>query len=202
MDVPSPIDFCQQEEAEAWAASANAMRPWRTDFFTAIVGELQRLDKPSLSVLELGSGPGFLAEAVVRNVPRVRYTLLDSSPAMHRIARTKMRRSQHAQFITADFRGADWITEVGIFDAVVTVQAVHELRHKRHAAGLHRLVHSCLRPAGLYLVCDHVVGPEGMTDADLYMTATEQYEALDLAGFRGIKVVLEKKGLILFEAAA
>ena len=41
-----------------------------------------------------------------------------------------------------------------------------------------------------------------MTDTDLYMTATEQYEALDLAGFREITVVLEKKGLILFEAAA
>ena len=56
--------------------------------------------------------------------------------------------------------------------------------------------------AGLYLVCDHVVGPEGMTDADLYMTAMEQYEALELAGFREINVVLEKKGLVLFRAAA
>ena len=37
---------------------------------------------------------------------------------------------------------------------------------------------------------------------DLYMTATEQYEALELAGFREIKVVLEKKDLILFRAAA
>ena len=41
-----------------------------------------------------------------------------------------------------------------------------------------------------------------MTDADLYMTATEQHEALGLAGFREIKAVLEKKGLILFEATA
>jgi ubiquinone/menaquinone biosynthesis C-methylase UbiE len=111
MDVPSPIDFCRQEEAEAWAASANATRPWRTDFFTAIVGELQRLDTPSLSLLELGAGPAFLAEAVVRNLPRARYTLLDSSPAMHRMARTTMRSSQNARFITADFRCADWITQ-------------------------------------------------------------------------------------------
>jgi cyclopropane fatty-acyl-phospholipid synthase-like methyltransferase len=202
MDVPSPIDFSKQEEAEAWTASANAKRPWRRNFFTAIVSELQRLEKPGCSVLELGSGPGFLAEAVLHHVPGVHYTLLDSSPAMHGIARTKIGRSHHAQFMTADFRGTDWITEVGSFDAVVTVQAVHEVRHKRHAAGLHRLVHGCLRPAGLYLVCDHVVEPESMTDTNLYMTATEQVEALGEAGFRDIEVILENKGLILFRAAA
>jgi cyclopropane fatty-acyl-phospholipid synthase-like methyltransferase len=202
MDVPSPIDFSKQEEAEAWAASANAKRPWRRDFFTAIVAELQRLGTTPLSVLQLGSGPGFLAEAVVHHLPRVCYTLLDSSLAMHHIARARIGSSHHAQFITADFRGTDWVTEVGLFDAVVTVQAVHELRHKRHAAGLHRLVHGCLRPEGVYFVCDHVIGPEGMTDPDLYMTETEQHEALALAGFREIRVVLEKKGLILFRAAA
>ena len=107
-----------------------------------------------------------------------------------------------ARFMTADFGCSDWISEVGLFDAIATVQAVHELRHKRHAAGLHRLVYGCLQPAGLYLVCDHVVGPKGMTNADLYMTAAEQVEALELAGFREIRVVLKKRGLILFRSAA
>ena len=84
----------------------------------------------------------------------------------------------------------------------VTMQAVHELRHKRHAARLHRAVGSILSPVGVYLVCDHVAALGGMIDTELYMTAAEQHEALDLAGFRDIGVVMEKKGLILLRSAA
>ena len=43
MDVPSPIDFSVLEEAQAWADEANAKRPWRGDFFAAIVHELVTL---------------------------------------------------------------------------------------------------------------------------------------------------------------
>src|SRR5262245_16661102 len=201
MDVPSPIDFHQREEAEAWAASANEKRPWRQDFFAAMVEQLRGLQRTSLNVLELGSGPGFLAECVIRNLPAVCYTLLDSSPAMHQIARTKLANVDDARFLTADFRKENWVAEVGAFDAVVTVQAIHELRHKRHAIGLHRLIRNRLEPQGLYLVCDHVLGPEGMTNSALYMTTAEQSEALNGAGFREVEVVLEKKGLALIRAA-
>jgi hypothetical protein len=41
MDVPSPIDLCRPDEAEAWAEAANVKRPWRADFFDAIVAELR-----------------------------------------------------------------------------------------------------------------------------------------------------------------
>jgi predicted methyltransferase len=43
----------------------------------------------------------------------------------------------------------------------MTNQAVHELRHKRHARELHRQVARLLTPGGSYLVCDHFCGPGG-----------------------------------------
>jgi hypothetical protein len=77
------------------------------------------------------------------------------------------------------------------------VQAVHELRHKRHAIGLHRAVSGLLRRGGLSLVCDYVAGPDGMANHELYMTVSEQAGALGRAGFAGVSVVLEKGGLVL-----
>jgi ubiquinone/menaquinone biosynthesis C-methylase UbiE len=201
MDVPSPIDFSRIDEAQAWADAANIKRPWRAEFLAAIVSELRGLQTPSLSVLELGSGPGFLAEAVVRDVPDVRYTLLDSSPAMQDLASARLGMAAGAQFVTADFKRGDWADALGTFDAVVTMQAVHELRHKRHAVDLHRIVRTILQPQGLYLVCDHTADPDGMADTDLYMTSREQSAALLVAGLRDVRAILEKKGLVLHRAS-
>jgi cyclopropane fatty-acyl-phospholipid synthase-like methyltransferase len=200
MDVPSPIDFSRTEEAEAWAETANRKRPWRKEFFAAIAEALRGLQRPSMAVLELGSGPGYLAEVVLRALPDARYTLLDSSPAMQSLARARVGSTAGAQFVTADFRTSGWADSLGVFDAVVSVQAVHELRHKRHAVLLHQTVYRLLQPDGSYLVCDHVLGPDGMSNGELYMTISEQEDALEIAGFRDVSVLLEKAGLVLHRA--
>ena len=200
MDIPSPIDFSQTEEAQAWAETANVKRPWRTEFFAAIVEELRCLYRKPISVLELGSGPGYLAEAVFRALPDVRYTLLDSSLPMQELARARIGSVAGAQFTAADFRRAGWADDLGSFDAVLSVQVVHELRHKRHAVGLHEVVYRLLRVGSLYLVCDHVLGPGGMTNGELYMTTSEQAAALKAAGFRDVSPLLEKGGLVLHRA--
>ena len=119
---------------------------------------------------------------------------------MHDLARARLGMTPDVRFVTTDFKRVGWVTGLGTFDAVVTVQAVHELRHKRHAVGLHRAVRTLLEPDGVYLVCDHVVGPEGMTNTELYMTRREQREALHAAGFGEVAVILEKKGLVLHRA--
>jgi SAM-dependent methyltransferase len=202
MDALSPIDFCRIEEAQAWAETVNVKRPWRADFFAAIVRELRGLRVQPPAVLELGSGPGFLAAAILHGVSRVSLTLLDQSSAMHDLARTRVGEAVGVRFVTADFRHTRWVDAVDNYDAVVTLQSVHESRHRVHAVGLHRTVRTILRPEGLYLVCDHVLGLEGMSDSDLYMTAQEQGEALRTAGFCEVTVVLEQKGLVLHKARA
>ena len=196
-DVPSPIDFSQPEAARAWANAANAKRPWRIDFCKHIVSELRSLPTPATRILELGSGPGFLAEVVLRKLPTISYTLLDSSPAMHNLARDRLGEASNVRFVEADFKRQGWWSNLRAYDAVVTMQAVHELRHKRHAVGLHRSVRRLLIPGGLYLVCDHVAGPGGQPDTELYMTVGEQAEALAAAGFEHVQIVFEKGGLVL-----
>lgn len=62
-DVPSPVDFCEMTEAREWEGSAE-QRPGRSEVLDRIALEAERLVRPGDRVLELGSGPGFLAQRV------------------------------------------------------------------------------------------------------------------------------------------
>jgi predicted methyltransferase len=119
------------------------------------------------------------------------------------LARKRLEASaERVEFVERSFRDPRWTEGLGCFDAVVTIQAVHELRHKRHAVRLHKEVRSVLTPGGSYLVCDHFVGPGGMTNSDLYMTVNEQRAALKAAGLREVEELLSEGGMVLHRAVA
>lgn len=201
-DVPVSVDFRQADHAQEWAASAMATRPWRADFFVAFATELAVLagGRPC-RVLELGSGPGFLAAELLASNTQLDYVALDFSPVMHELAKQRLGAlAARACFIERDLRQPDWAEGLGRFDAVVTHQAVHELRHKRHAATLHAQVRPLLLPEGAYLVCDHFLGEGGMSNERLYMTVDEQRGALASAGYTAVEQVLLKQGLVLHRA--
>jgi SAM-dependent methyltransferase len=202
-DVASPIDLRTTADAREWAATAMQKRPWREEFFQCFVTQLCSLRLPQPSVLELGSGPGFLAYRILESVLGVQYTMLDFSPAMHELARERLGPLAGAvRQVVRDFKCARWSAGLGSYDAVITVQAVHELRHKKHAPGFHAAIRSLLKPNGRYLVCDHYIGPDGMTNEALFMSIAEHRVALDVAGFKTITCLLEKWGLVLFSATA
>lgn len=198
-DVPSPIDFTRLDEARAWEQSAPA-RPGRTEMFGLFARELAVLPKEA-RVLELGSGPGFLAAALLDAHPHLKLTLLDFSAAMHGLARARLgHRSGGVAFVERGFKEPGWSAGLGPFDAVVTNQAVHELRHKRHAPALHRAVRELLAPGGLYLVSDHVFGEGGLPDARMYMTEAEHREVLREAGFEAVDKIARHGSLVLHRA--
>ena len=199
-DVRSPIDLRDPATASTWAAEANRTRPYRNDIFDRMAEELRDL-APGSALLELGSGPGFLAEALLEVVPVRTYTLLDFSDAMHGLARERL--ADHVSrcvYITSDFLKPDRSAGLGTFEAIVTLQAVHELRHKRRATTLHRAVRALLERGGLYLVCDHFAGLGGMQDHDLYATIEEQAQALLDAGFSDVCQIHRVGSLVLHRA--
>ena len=195
-DVPSPIDLRDAGDAREWERTAPD-RPGRAEMFRAFREQLSTL-KPDMSILELGSGPGFLAAYLIDAFPDARLTLLDFSAAMHDLARIRL--GSHARcvrFIERSFKEPGWNRGLGLFDAVITNQAVHELRHKRHAVGLHAGVRATLAPAGIYLVCDHYFGEGGLANDQLYMTPEEQRDALLKAGFSKVARVAGADTLVM-----
>jgi len=175
-------------------------RPHREDFFEAITQQLQNLGSSELSILELGSGPGFLALHLLSGLPSISMYLLDFSPAMHELSRVRLASFlDRVTFIERDFKRSDWSDGLKSFDAIVTVQAVHELRHKSYAIDFHRGVKGLLNPQGTYLVCDHYFGDDGMKNNELYMSIDEQKSALVAAGFTASEVLV-LGGRVLFSA--
>jgi ubiquinone/menaquinone biosynthesis C-methylase UbiE len=176
-------------------------RPWRMEFFAAFAEELKQLRPPVSRVLELGSGPGFLACHLLKALPNIHMMLLDFSAAMHELAKQRLGPLvSRVEFVEGSFKDPLWSGRLTQFDAVVTHQAVHELRHKRYALDLHKQVKAILRPGASYLVCDHFFGPDGMSNDQLYMTVEEQKAAIESAGYQAVRQVLLMGGLVLHHA--
>ena len=176
-------------------------RPWRVEFFAQFASELAAMPLKIQRVLELGSGPGFLAEHLLRSLGHVEYVLLDFSASMHDLAKARLGElGSRATFIERSFKEENWAAGLGSFECVVTNQAVHELRHKCYAEALHRHVRKVLVPGGAYLVCDHFAGEGGMNNEALYMSVAEQRQALLASGFESVHQVMAKGGLVLHHA--
>jgi len=199
-DIPSPIDLRSMDDARAWAAAAEG-RAGRDETLTRLVAEAAAMAGPAPRILELGSGPGFLARRLLERLPGARYTALDFSPAMHALARERLAGlAADVTYLVRSFKSADWPDGLGPFDLVVTNQAVHELRHKRYAQALHRQVHGVLAGDGSYLVSDHHCDEGGLANAELYMTKDEQRDALLAAGFAAVDRLLTAGSLVLHRA--
>lgn len=201
-EIPSPIDLRDPATAADWADSALVKRPWRPEFFQAFADTiLKHFPAGAVRILELGSGPGFLAQHLLQALPKSQYLALDFSAAMHALARQRIGLgTEHIQFLERDFLSSDWWQGLGVFDVVVTMQAVHELRHKTRATALHQQVKSLLQGDGYYLICDHHTDAGGMQNTELYMSVAEQRSALEAAGFSQVELLLNKGGLALHQA--
>lgn len=201
-DVPSPIDLRRMSDARAWADAAMVRRPWREMVFARIIQEIVGCGARAPSVLELGSGPGFLAQRILEATPVASYWATDFSRAMHALARERLgAAAKRMRFCELDFKTRTWCTGLPKVDVVVSVQAVHELRHKRHAPRLFKQVRGLLAPTGIFLVCDHVLGDDGMRNGSLYMTIEEHENALTEGGFGSVRLLLQERSLALCRAS-
>jgi SAM-dependent methyltransferase len=195
-DVPSGIDLRTETDARTWAAEADQKRPWRAQvrrrFADLLLAETPRPRR----VLELGSGPGLLSAEILAHGDVEQYTLFDFSPPMHAMARDRVGADARARFVLGDFKQAAWTAALDPpFDAVVSMQAVHEIRHKRHVPGLYRDVHMLLRPGGLLVVCDHNPMDDSWFHTNLASTEAEQHAAFRAAAFADVTTVLVIHGM-------
>lgn len=195
-DLPIRVDFRDLATARTWIEETRIKRPYRPRFFAAFCAALA--SRPKLRILELGSGPGQLAREILVHCDVQTYVALDFSPAMHEIAAEHLGElASRVTFLTRDFREPDWANDLGMFDAVVTLQAAHETRHKRHLVPLLERARSVVAPGGVLLYADHYLTPETKLPA-LAPARDEQPLALERAGFVGIKLRYEEGNMALW----
>lgn len=117
---------------------------------------------------------------------------------MHELARDRLEPwAAGVTFLERNFKSETWPEGLEPFRLVVANQAVHELRHKRHALGLHRQVLGVLAPRGSYLLSDHFTDPGGLENTELYMKRDEQTTALQDAGFASVERLAVAGTLVL-----
>ena len=193
-----PHDYLDQAYVDDWVEVANTRRPHRAKFFEAFVKEISRLARPE--VLDLGAGPGFLAEQVLSRCAVSSYHLLDFSPRMLELARARLAAfGDRVFFHQIDFRRENWWQSLPSgFDAVVSLQAVHEVQEAEKIAQLYGGVASLVAAGGRIIVADKL---DFVTEEGKGFLSIEDHEtALERAGFREFRRVLEIEDLIMFEA--
>jgi len=100
-------------------------------------------------------------------------------------------------FVTRDFREPTWPDDLGTFDAVVTLQAAHETRHKRHLVPLLERARTVVAAGGLLLYADGYLTPETKLPG-LCPTRDEQPLALERAGFVAVELRHEEGNMALW----
>jgi len=199
-DIPSPINLKSLADAMTWASEAMAKRPYRKTFFEVMSNELARRDNSPI-VVELGSGPGYLADHILSNVEFSRYLALDFSEAMHDIARQLHPEIvNRVECVLGDFKTDHWNSAFSEVDVFLTIQAIHEARHKNHAQRIFSQVRESLCIGGMFLYCDHYFGKGGMENKGLFLRDTEKEAALKAAGFSNPKLLHKQGSLSLWKA--
>lgn len=198
-DVPYGNDWDSADDVAAWADEADRIRPWRARIRDHIASQVAMLPQGA-RVLELGSGPGFLAHRVLKDCPHLeRYTLLDFSEPMLELSRERLAAFPAVSFVKASFKSGDWPPKVGgPFDCILSMQAVHELRNKRHALRLYEQAYHVLAVPGRMMICDHTPFDDSPMSTALYMTEHEQREALAEARFTNLRIELRIDSLVLY----
>lgn len=180
-DLPIRVDFRDPATARTWVEETRLERPYRPRFFAAFAAALA--PRPALRILELGSGPGQLARELLLHCDVHTYVALDFSPAMHDLAADHLGElARRVTFVVRDFREPTWPDALGTFDAVVTLQAAHETRHKRHLVPLLERARTRLAPGGVLLYADHYLTPDSKLPG-LSPARDDQPLALTHAGF-------------------
>jgi len=117
---------------------------------------------------------------------------------MHEIAAEHLDElARRVTFVTRDFREPAWPDDLGTFDAIVTLQAAHETRHKRHLVPLLERARTVLAPGGALLYADHYLTPETKLPA-LMPARADQPLALERAGFVDVELGHEEGNMALW----
>ncbi|MFN3649457.1 MAG: class I SAM-dependent methyltransferase [Armatimonadota bacterium] len=165
MDSPGFVGaehaFHDAEFAAGWAERFTPTAP-RLRLFDAMVEQLRDSPAAAGRIVELGAGPGFLAERVLASLPAVRYVAVDFSEAFLSLARRRLARfADRVTWVRADLLSREWPEAVGgPVEACVSTWALHDLGSPEATGKVYADCAGLLAGCGVLLNGDFVK-PEG-----------------------------------------
>jgi ubiquinone/menaquinone biosynthesis C-methylase UbiE len=120
---------------------------------------LKTRQQPVESFLDLGSGDGILAAAILGEYPAARGVLVDFSEAMLEQAREQLKKyADQLVFENLDYGFPDWVDRMQVyspFDAVVSGYSIHHQPDERKRQ-VYEEIFSLLSPGGWFVNIEHV----------------------------------------------
>ena len=145
----------------SWDAQQAGYLPRREERFRVITKAVEALTGPAPMVVDLGCGPGSLAERVLAAIPGSRCVAVDADPLLLALGRAALAdRGDRLRFVEADLRDPDWAETANVadLDAVVSTTALHWLDPAALVA-VYDTAHRLLRPGGVVLNGDNLDYP-------------------------------------------
>ena len=162
MKAPAASTF--SSHAPSYDATRRGLIPCFDAFYGAaldLIAEWRGEETAPLRVLDLGAGTGLFGYLVTTRHPEARLHLVDASEGMLEEARRRFADNGSVSYALGDMATADL---GGPWDLVISALAIHHLDDGAKQA-LFRRIRQALRPGGLFVNAEQVLGPTRETEA-------------------------------------
>lgn len=171
-------DWSSREYVSDWAERQNEREVDRQEIFRLIARTLSLDSNAVMTILDLGSGYGALAQFLLEHFPRATAVCQDGSDEMAKLGKERMKHLQgRIQYVLSDFSKPGWSTKIkGTFDGVVSSIAIHNVRSPDIIRSIYQDSFRLVKSGGCFLNFDRMTPSQ-----------EEQLGWLEQAGFNNVK---------------
>jgi tRNA (cmo5U34)-methyltransferase len=143
-----------EDDSATYRAIAPVAVPRRREITETLLAAVPFTPQESLKILELGSGEGLIAEALLTRFPQATLTALDGSESMRREASARLAPfGARARVAAFDLPALDWWDRLFGMDIVVSSLCLHHLNDAKKQY-LYKAVADRLSTRGALLIAD------------------------------------------------
>lgn len=145
-----------EADSDTYRAIAAVAVPRREEMTAALIAAAPFQPDEPVRILDLGSGEGLLAEALLTRFPHASLTALDGSESMRRAAEARLAAfGGRARVAAFDLATLDWWDRMFGVDLVVSSLALHHLNDAKKQY-LYKAAAERMSPRGALLIADLV----------------------------------------------
>lgn len=150
-------EYHDEEYVMGWA-DRFMPTPERVELFNVILSELKSNIPSDGCIVELGIGPGYLADHLLRGMPKIQYYGIDFSLPMLGVAKKRLiPHSDRIIYHQADLVQDNWWESLPIpVDAIVSTWALHDLGRQEYVEVVYKRSAEVLQDGGILLNGDFI----------------------------------------------
>lgn len=157
MKIEALHNFHEKKFSEEWS---NKFKPTveRSSLFNLILKTIDVKDDRELRILELGIGPGYLAEYILSKCENIVYEGLDFSEAMLEIAQNRLKtKKDNLIFTKANLTTESWQNKIKTEpENIISTWALHDLLSKQNIFNVYKTAYEILPPEGKLINGDFI----------------------------------------------